>query len=115
MQEKNRRSIAVPIQVVTTREDAEAKGAVLMSCKEAGYKIGVSREMVLYWASRGYLTKYYVFGNSYNYEVDLLEVQLQPELGHDRKRMLYNKDWALIPRTANGSRWVKKEECFDVV
>jgi len=112
---KSKRSVAVPIEVVMTREEAGAKGAVLMSCKQAAYEIGVSREMVIYWASRGYLTKYYVFGNSYNYEVDLLEVERQPELGYDRKHTLYNKNWAVIPRSVNGSRWIKKEESSSVV
>lgn len=107
--EKSRRRPAVPIKVEMTRQEAEAKGALLMSCKEAAFEIGVSKEMVIYWAARGYLTKYYVFGNNYNYEVDLREVELQPDLGYERKRTLYNTDWALIPRNANGSKWVKKE------
>lgn len=108
--EKSRRKPAVPITVVTTRKEAEAKGAVLMSCKEAAFEIGVSKDMVVYWAARGYLTKYYVFGNMYYYEVDLREVEMQPELGYKRKRTLYNTDWASIPRSADGRRWIKKSE-----
>lgn len=111
--EKSRRRPAVPIDVVMTREEAEDKGAVLMSCKEAAFEIGVSKAMVVYWARRGYLTKYYVFGNDYNYEVDLLEVEQQPELGYIRKRTLYNTDWASIPRNARGNRWIKKSEAAD--
>lgn len=108
--EKSRRRPAVPVKVVTTRETVESKGALLMSCKEAAFEIGVSKEMVIYWAGRGYIKKYYVFGNTYNYEVDLREVEVQPELGYERKRTLYNTDWASIPRSANGSRWMKKSE-----
>lgn len=108
--EKSRRRPASPIEVVTTRKEAESKGALLMSYKEAAFEIGVSKEMVLYWANRGYIKKYYVFGNKYNYEVDLREVELQPELGYERKRILYNTDWASIPRSADGSRWIKKSE-----
>jgi hypothetical protein len=108
--EKSRRKPAVPIELSITREEAESRGAVLMSCKEAAFEIGVSKAMVVYWASRGYLTKYYVFGNKYNYEVDLNEVELQPELGYERKRVLYNTDWASIPRDAKGAKWVKKSE-----
>lgn len=81
-----------------------------MSCKEAAFEIGVSKEMVIYWAARGYITKYYVFGNTYNYEVDLKEVEVQPDLGYERKRTLYNTDWASIPRDSKGSKWVKKSE-----
>ena len=84
-----------------------------MSCKEAAFVIGVSKEMVAYWASRGYITKYYVYGNSYYYDVDFNEVQLQPELGYERKRTLYNTDWASIPRNERGNRWVKKSEVAD--
>lgn len=108
--EKSRRRPTVPVTVVTTRKAAESKGALLMSCKEAAFEIGVSKAMVVYWAARGYLTKYYVFGNTYNYEVDLHEVELQPELGYERKRTLYNTDWASIPRSADGRRWIKKSE-----
>lgn len=108
--EKSRRRPAKPIEVVMTREEAESRGAILMSCKEAGFEIGVSKDMVIYWAARGYLTKYYVFGNNYNYEVDLREVEIQPELGYERKRVLYNTDWASIPRDSKGAKWVKKSE-----
>lgn len=108
--EKSRRRPAEPIEVSMTRKEAESRGAILMSCKEAGFEIGVSKAMVVYWAARGYLTKYYVFGNTYNYEVDLREVKAQPELGYERKRTLYNTDWASIPRSADGRRWIKKSE-----
>lgn len=111
--EKSRRRAAGPITAIMTREEAESKGAVLMNCKEAASIVGTSKEMVVYWASRGYITKYYVFGNSYNYEVDLHEVQLQPSLGYERKHTLYNTDWASIPRNGNGSRWTKKSEVAD--
>ena len=110
--EKSRRSPAFPIVAVMTREEAEAKGAVLMSHKEAAYEIGVSKRMVAYWAGRGFITKYYVFGNDYNYEVDLNEVALQPELGYQRKHTAYNTKWAETPRNAQGGAWIKKSDAL---
>jgi hypothetical protein len=105
--EKSRRKPASPIEVTMTRAEADRLRLELVSAKVAAYHVGTSKAMVLYWASRGYIKKYYVFGNTYNYEVDLNEVNAQPDLGYERKRQLHNTNWHLIPRTENGSRWVK--------
>jgi hypothetical protein len=113
--EKSRRKPAFPVVVVMTKDEAEQQGLELMSAKQAAFEVRVSKEMVIYWASRGYIKKYYIFGNTYNYEVDINEVAIQPELGYERLRQVHNTDWASIPRSSNGSRWVKRSEVDDGV
>lgn len=71
--------------------------------KFAAQQAGVGQNMISYWARRGYITKYYTFGNTYNYLVDLDEVLAQRELSYDRKRILYNKNWKLQSRSPDGT------------
>jgi hypothetical protein len=66
---------------------------VLVSRKEAAKRAFVVVAMVSYWAQKGYIKKHYVFGNTYNYLVDLNEVLAQHELGRERKSKLYNHNW----------------------
>lgn len=106
----NRRKPNNPISVTLTLDEADEIGLNLMNTKEAAYKTGTSKNMVIYWAARGYINKYYVYGNTYNYLVDYEEVRIQPELGYDRKHTAYNFNAHLQPRSADGRRWVKREE-----
>lgn len=113
--EKSRRKPAKPVSVYLTMQQVRELDIELTHTKDAAARLGVSKNMIIYWASRGYIKKYYIYGNSYNYEVDYDEVAAQPSLGYDRLRQVHNKNWALIPRTANNSRWTKKEEGSDEV
>ena len=54
--------------------------------KVAASETGVTKMMISYLARRGYIEKYYVLGNMYNYMVDLDEVIEQLELGQERKQ-----------------------------
>ena len=91
--------------------EASKLGLELMVPKQAAARLGVSVHMVRYWVSRGYVKKYYVYGGkSREYKVDWAEVEIQPELGYERKHTLYNLDWASIPRNERGDRWAKKTD-----
>ena len=54
--------------------------------KVAANETGVTKMMISYLARRGYVERYYVLGNLYNYMVDLNEVIEQLELGQERKQ-----------------------------
>lgn len=75
----------------------------LVTRKSAAGSANVSLTMIAYWAKRGYIKKYYVFGNKYNYLVDLNEVMQQDRLGYERRRVLYNKNWNLQSRGPDGT------------
>ena len=94
-----------------TEAEASKLGLELMIPKQAAARLGVTVYMLRYWVSRAYVKKYYVYGGkSREYKVDWAEVEIQPELGYERKHTLYNLDWASIPKNAQGNRWVKKSE-----
>jgi hypothetical protein len=77
--------------------------------KVAAREAGVTTGMITYWAQRGYIKKHYIFGNQYNYLVDLYEVLAQYELGIERKSKLYNLNWHLQLRGRDGT-FIKKSE-----
>ena len=79
----------------------EDQGLVLR--KVAAREAGVTTGMITYWARKGYIKKHYVFGNQYNYLVDLHEVLAQYELGIERKSKLYNLNWHLQLRGRDGT------------
>ena len=54
--------------------------------KVAANETGVTKMMISYLVQRGYVERYYVLGNLYNYMVDLNEVIEQLELGQGRKQ-----------------------------
>lgn len=54
--------------------------------KVAARETGVTKMMISYLARQGYIEKYYVLGNMYNYMVDLNEVVEQLDLGQERKQ-----------------------------
>ena len=54
--------------------------------KVAANETGVTKMMISYLVRRGYVERYYVLGNLYNYMVDLNEVIEQLELGQGRKQ-----------------------------
>jgi hypothetical protein len=64
--------------------------------------------MISYMAQKGYIKKHYIYGNLRNYAVDLDEVTVQLELGHERRlQALRSSDWSKQVRTRDG-RFGKK-------
>lgn len=74
----------------------------LVHRKVAARAINSTVDMITYYARKGYIQKYYVLGNNYEYLVDLDEVLKQPELSLQRKSISYNKNWDKQKRDNNG-------------
>lgn len=81
---------------------------MLVTPKVAASRHQVYPSMISYMAQKGYIKKHYIYGNLRNYAVDLDEVTVQLELGHERRlQALRSSDWSKQVRTRDG-RFGKK-------
>ena len=86
---------SVEMHVFLTEQEVEQLGLDLVTSKEAARASNRAVSMIGYWVRRGYVKKYYVFGNEYNYQVDLDEVLEQEQLGRGRIRNPHDKSYYL--------------------
>jgi hypothetical protein len=81
---------------------------VLVTTKVAASHNQVSYNLVNYLVQKRYIRKHYIYGNLRHYAVDLDEVTLQLELGHQRKIMSLRNQMRSSQVRGRDGRFIKK-------